>query len=177
MGGWRGGRSRKLSLLVLIISLALIALSFSGCLGNGEGEGGNEEVIASLTIDFMTSEVNSEISIHPGNLTVWEEVNGHWTVDSEANEDRTVWVFKNLSCQPTVLDLMEEAASVGGFELKTSRYTGLGTMVIAIDDVENEVQGRGWQYEVNGEYANLAVNAKGISDGDQVVWKYSQAPW
>ncbi|MBM4237713.1 MAG: DUF4430 domain-containing protein [Euryarchaeota archaeon] len=150
---------------IAILATVLLA----GCLGGGE----SVETHATLVIDFN----GPEGPIHPGNLTVWIKEGGDWVLHTQENEGLTVWKFVNVTSVGTVLELTERAAEIGGFEIELRQYVGMGTFVEGIGGVQNERPGRGWQFEVNGEYATKSCDQWALNEGDMVSWKFAEMPW
>lgn len=165
-----GLKSGSLAWLVIVVAV-VAAVVLSGCLSGGEG--GNEQRSASLVVDFN----GPGGSINPGNVTTWTEVGGVWTSETQSNGGRTVWIFRNATSGPKVLDLVEACSSIGGFEVDTKHYVGMGTFIEAIGGVQNERPGRGWQYDVNGQYAGQACDLYTLNDDDIVTWVFADMPW
>jgi hypothetical protein len=90
-----------------------------------------------------------------------------------SNGGKTVWVFNNVTSGSTVLDLVEECSKIGGFEIVTKHYIGLGTLMESIGGVHNEKPGRGWQYYVNGQYATKACDLFAMDNNDVVTWMFA----
>jgi hypothetical protein len=155
-----------------VIAVAVIAaIMLSGCLSGGEG--GNEQRTASLVVDFN----GSGGSISPGNVTTWTKVGDVWTSETHSNGGRTVWIFRNVTSGPKVLDLVKACSDIGGFGIVTKSYVGMGTFIETIGDVQNERPGRGWQYDVNGQYAGQACDLYALNDYDVVTWVFADMPW
>ncbi|MBC7107495.1 MAG: DUF4430 domain-containing protein [Methanomassiliicoccales archaeon] len=162
--------NRLICKVIIIAAIAAIFL-FSGCLG---GERAAEKVTATLIIDFN----GPEGTIKPGNMTVWQEINGQWKiVESNENAGKTVWIFRNVSNVSNVFELTQRAAQIGNFTLDVHHYLGMGYFIEAIAGVENEKPGRGWQYWVNDEYAMKACDQWYLKNGDVVRWKFAEASW
>jgi len=160
----------RMRLISVLVAVVVITIPFSGCLGDD----GGGEVTATVTIDFN----GPEGSINPGNTTIWKQVNGEWVMNTTENENgTTIWIFIDLKCEPNVLALLNAASEVAGFSVDSERYGYMGSLVTAIDGIENESPGRGWQYDVNGEYALEAADKHEIVDGDKVLWKFATSPW
>ncbi len=154
---------------VLVGTTILAALLLAGCLGGGE----SVDTRATLVIDFN----GPEGPIHPGNLTVWSQEGGEWILETEENDGTTVWLFVNVTSISTVLELTERAAEIGGFEIELRQYAGMGTFVEGIGGAQNERPGRGWQFEVNGEYATKSCDKWTLNEGDMVRWAFAEMPW
>ncbi|QLH75261.1 MAG: DUF4430 domain-containing protein [Methanomassiliicoccales archaeon] len=154
---------------VVLVALAAVIISVIVLFGfpaNGDNEG---EVTTDITIDF----IDGAPSLNPGNLTTWTFIDGEWNVTSVDNGGHTVWVFKGISSGPNCYLQLMAAAEVGGF-IVGEESQPLGTLITSIAGVENEIPGAGWQYYVNGVYANRACNFVDIKDGDEVVWKFQK---
>lgn len=159
-------------LACLTITLAVVAaIMASGCLSSGDG--GNEQRTATLVVDFNGSGGH----VNPGDKTIWTKVGNVWTSEKQSNNGHTIWVFRNVTFESKVLDLLEACSVIGGFEVVAKNYVGMGTFVEAIDQVHNEVPGRGWQYDVNRQYANQACNLYALNDQDVVTWMFADMPW
>lgn len=157
---------------IVWLATALIvvsALAFSGCLSSGNPE----QRTATLVVDFS----GPLGGINPGNTTTWAHDGDEWIADTETGDGRTVWIFSNVTSVSTVLDLLEAAATIGGFSIETRSYVGMGTFVESIGGVWNELPGRGWQYDVNGEYATIACDRYTLADGDVITWIFADMPW
>lgn len=164
----------KLKRIIIFLVTATIAVTliFSGCTGE---ENQVEKVSATLIIDFN----GPEGSINPGNITVWRTSMSYpdqWQIaEVHENNGRTVWIFENITGITNVLELLERAAEIGEFAVNGRRYQlPEGYFIEAIDGVQNENPGRGWQYYVNGEYALKACDKYNLSDGDVVLWLFKE---
>lgn len=69
-----------------------------------------------------------------------------------------------------VLDTTESVLSVG-----VSWYGNLAFVESIAGVVNSQVEGRWWQYWVNGELGPVAANAYQVSDGDSIVWRYTDS--
>jgi len=67
-----------------------------------------------------------------------------------------------------VLDTTESVLSV-----EVSWYGNMAFVESIVGVVNNQVEGRWWQYWVNGELGPVAANAYQVSDGDSIVWLYT----
>jgi hypothetical protein len=156
------------SLAWLVVTVTVVAaVMLSSCLSGGDG--GSEQRTASLIIDFK----GNGGSTNPGNLTTWTKVENTWMPATLSNGGKTVWVFNNVTSGSTVLDLVEECSKIGGFEIVTKHYIGLGTLMESIGGVHNEKPGRGWQYYVNGQYATKACDLFAMDNNDVVTWMFA----
>jgi len=129
-----------------------------------------DTVTATLTIDF----VNAASPTDPGNLTTWKKVGGVWTKTSVANGGHSVWVFENLTSKPSCFAQLQAAESIGGFRDTNSTYSLIGGVKIeSLAGLENQNGGGpGWQYWVDGVYANRSSSLFYLSNGDEVTWMY-----
>jgi len=153
--------------VVVALFSVILAIAFLGCLGGDEG--GHEEVLSSLTIDFM----GERGVINPGHMTVWENVSGYWHLAVYPNLNMTEYVFLNISAS-NCLEQIERAGDLAGFEIEATYYSSFGSWIVnSVDGVENQVIGRGWQFWVNGEYAVEGADKVELVEGDQVTWKYA----
>jgi hypothetical protein len=129
-----------------------------------------QTVRSTITIDF----VDSASPTDPGNLTTWTMVNGVWTKSSVPNDGHSIWVFVNLTSRPTCFAQLHAAESIGGFaDMNTSYAQVGGVLIVSLAGLENQYSGGpGWQYYVNGVYAQRSCSLYYLSNGDQVVWMY-----
>ncbi len=77
------------------------------------------------------------------------------------------------------VDLAMGLARQGAGEPLQFRYTGSGEtgFLTSIGGVENEgVGGRNWQYEVNGERAQVGFCVQPLEPGDGVLWTLAPQP-
>ncbi len=85
-----------------------------------------------------------------------------WTVD--CSMERTT--------NNTVYRLLEECAETNGFEIEGTIWEPYDAIFVdSINDLENG-QGRFWQYYVNENYGDISSDRRGLSDGDQVEWRW-----
>jgi hypothetical protein len=74
----------------------------------------------------------------------------------------------------TVLDAMNTVAKhPRGIEV---RYRGRGstTLLVRIDDLENEGNGRNWIYRVNHKLADRGIGAYRLASGDTILWRFEK---
>ena len=151
----------------LLISLLLLgAVGVTGCV---EEEGPPETFTpTSLTIHFN----EGGGSIHTGNLTTWNCVDGKWEVTSVDGGGETTYLFLNLSAD-NCLGQLEYAADVAGFEIDKSSFSVPGGWLVeGIDGLETEVPGPAWQFWVNGGYSDHSADQIDLVEGDEVEWRY-----
>jgi hypothetical protein len=129
-----------------------------------------QTVTSTITIDF----IDSASPNNPGNLTTWTMINGVWTKTSVPNDGHSVWVFRNLTSKPSCFAQLQAAESIGGFGDTNSTYSAIGgVLIVSLAGLENQNNGGpGWQYYVNGIYAQRSCSLYYMSNGDQVVWMY-----
>ena len=74
--------------------------------------------------------------------------------------------------EETILGLLLKAASDHGFEVDFTPPSGeMGAFVKSIGGVENSKE-KFWQFWVNGEYGQVAMDQQEIKDGDLVEIKF-----
>jgi hypothetical protein len=129
-------------------------------------------VTATLTIDFAESQAPA----YEGNLTTWTEVDGSWTTSTVSNGGHSIWVFENMTSKSNCYEQLMAASAIGHFPMHVQNQT-LGTFVDNIAGIENQDPGAGWQYYINGIYANRACNLNAISNGDEIIWIYQLDPF
>jgi hypothetical protein len=85
-----------------------------------------------------------------------------WTVDCAM--DRTT--------NNTVYRLLKECAETNGFGIEGTVWEPFDAIFVdSINGLENG-QGRFWQYYVNEKYGEMSSDRRGLSDGDQVEWRW-----
>jgi hypothetical protein len=129
-------------------------------------------VTTTLSIDFSEWQAPA----YSGNLTTWTKVDGSWTITSVPNDGHGVWVFKNITSKSNCYEQLLAASSLAQFSVHVQNQT-LGTLVDAIAGVENQHPGAGWQYYLNGVYANRACNLNAINNGDEILWIFQLDPF
>ena len=76
----------------------------------------------------------------------------------------------------TVLGLLDAAAEEGNFAIETEYYSGLGSLVTSIAEVENGREHEGeelnWIYYLNGELGTVGAGSQTLDDDDLVEWKF-----
>jgi hypothetical protein len=129
-----------------------------------------DTVTSTLTIDF----VGASSPTDPGNLTTWKKVGGEWAKTSVANNGHSVWVFENITSKPTCYAQLLVAEGIARFTDTNTPYLGLGGIIIdGMAGLENQKNGGpGWQYYLNGVYANRSCSLNYLSNGDTVLWMY-----
>jgi hypothetical protein len=156
------GKDIALIAIAAVIIVVIVAFGFPSPGGSGG------QVTATLTIDF----VDADALFNPGNMTTWEKVGGSWQATTESNANHSVWVFKNVTSESNCYLQLLAASSIGGFKVVTDNQT-LGILVTSIAGLTNQLSGGpGWQFYVNGAYANRACNLVGVESGDRIEWKY-----
>lgn len=69
-----------------------------------------------------------------------------------------------------VLDTTESV-----FAVKVSWYGNMAFVESIAGVLNNQVEGRWWQYWVNGELGPVAANIYQVGDGDSIVWLYTRS--
>ena len=72
----------------------------------------------------------------------------------------------------TVFSLLEELARRENFEIETAFYPEMGIFVKKIGEAEGGTDNKWWQYWVNGNLGEVAVDKEEIKTGDTVEWKF-----
>lgn len=152
----------------MVFLVVAITLMCSGCvtLRNKDNSGmGNGTV--DMIIDFNGAEVEGYApGIYEWNGSAMALVNTSKDVEfrySIAVDAPGVSVY-------SVLVALSKAA---GFNVKTRTYS-YGIFVEAIAGVENEgVDGRNWQYWVNGRYGEVSCDNKAVYGGDIIEWRFT----
>lgn len=78
-----------------------------------------------------------------------------------------------IPASTTALELLTSLSEQHGFTLRTKEYVGLGSLVELIGMYENGMDGKYWQYYVNGALAPVGASAYEVHSGDIVVWKFT----
>jgi hypothetical protein len=74
----------------------------------------------------------------------------------------------------TVLDTLNDARQhARGITFK-SRGSGATAFVYAIDEQENEANGRAWLYKVNGQLADRSCGIFELQPADTVLWTFDK---
>ena len=74
----------------------------------------------------------------------------------------------------TVLDAMQAIAKHPRGIRFSHRGTGARALLVRIDDLENQPNGRNWLYRVNGKLADRSFGIRKIEKGDTVLWKHEK---
>ena len=155
-----------LAIIAVVIVAVIVIFGFPS-----QGQTGSM-VTATLTIDFAESHAPA----YPGNLTTWSKVDGSWTIASVPNAGHSIWVFENITSVSNCYGQLVAASNLGHFAMHVQNQT-LGTFVDNIAGIQNEDPGAGWQYYINGVYANRACNLNAISNGYDVRWIFQLDPF
>jgi hypothetical protein len=139
-----------LIIIAVVIVAVIVVFGFPS-----QGLTGNT-VTATLTIDFAASQAPA----YAGNLTTWTKVDGSWAI----------------STVPNCYEQLMAASSLGHFTMHVQNQT-MGTFVDGIAGLHNQDPGAGWQYYINGVYANRACNLNAIINGDEIIWIYQLDPF
>jgi len=83
----------------------------------------------------------------------------------------TTVVFHNISAR-TPFSALETACSIAGWSLKYDNYS-YGKLVVSVNGYTNGDNATYWQYWVNGVYASVSSDSYMLSDGDAVLWSFS----
>ena len=91
------------------------------------------------------------------------------------------WTFDYLNIDTnnaTVADFLFECAEIHGFEVESQYFSGYNSYYItSINGIKEGIDGRYWQYYVNGEYADVGCSKYVLNDNDLVEWKFEPNPW
>jgi hypothetical protein len=150
--------------VVIIAVIVVFGFPSQGLIGN--------TITATITIDFAEAQAPA----YAGNLTTWTKVDGSWAISTVPNGNHSVWVFENITSKSNCYEQLMAASSLGHFTMHVQNQT-LGTFVDSIAGVQNQDPGAGWQYYINGVYANRACNLNAISNGDEIIWIYQLDPF
>lgn len=72
-----------------------------------------------------------------------------------------------------LFQLLQLTVEERGIEFDYKEYSGLGTLVTRIGELENGEDGKYWQYWVNGEYAKIGSSSYIPKVGDLIEWKFT----
>jgi hypothetical protein len=88
---------------------------------------------------------------------------GHgWTIDCAMNS----------TTNNTVYRLLKECAQVKGFDVEGTIWEPYEAVFVdSINGLDNN-DGRFWQYYVNDKYGEISSDRRGLSNGDQVEWRW-----
>jgi len=101
-----------------------------------------------------------------------ETVNADLILDFGASEEKVATYSGIRTTEKTVLGLLLQAATDYGFEVDYTPPNGeVGAFVKSIAGMENTSE-RFWQFWVNGEYGQVAMDQQEIKDGDFVEVKF-----
>ncbi len=161
-------KAKDVALIIIAVVIVAVIVVFGF---PSQGLTGNT-VTATLTINFA----GSQAPAYPGNLTTWTLVDGSWVISTVPNDGHSVWVFKNMTSKSNCYEQLIAASSLGHFSMHVQNQT-LGTFVDSIAGIHNQDPGAGWQYYINGVYANRACNLNAISNADEIMWIYQLDPF
>lgn len=84
-------------------------------------------------------------------------------------EENTVLKDENvkISEKTSVFEMLQRIADV-----EYQEYPGVGVYVTSIDN-KAATESKWWIYQVNGVYPNVAADKYIVTDGDNIVWKYT----
>ena len=91
------------------------------------------------------------------------------------NQSREV-LLVDISGQPSVAELMQQAKADGRLAMEAEDYGGsMGLFITAINATKNGDQpGHYWRFYVNGKLAPAGVSATVVKAGDQIEWRFEQ---
>jgi hypothetical protein len=75
----------------------------------------------------------------------------------------------------TVLDAMKAASEHPRGIALEYRGRGATSLLLRIDDLKNEGDGRNWVYRVNGKLADRGVGVYRLRSGDAILWRFETA--
>jgi hypothetical protein len=153
----------------ILVGVAAVVIALAAAFYLSTLSGPSTAVSTTLTIDFYSA----SSPINPGNTTTWTWDGSSWSVDTEVNlSGNSVWIFKDLPSDSDCLSQLLAAKTAANFTVETETFP-MGIKVNGIAGLVNQNGGGpGWQYYVNGVYANKACNLYTISNGDSVSWQY-----
>jgi len=73
----------------------------------------------------------------------------------------------------TVLGALQQAAKHPRGIKPAIQGSGEFTLVIAIDELKNEGNGKNWMYKVNGKFADRSCGIHKLAAGDEVTWVFT----
>ena len=73
----------------------------------------------------------------------------------------------------TVLAALQQAAKHPRGIKPATQGSGEFTLLISIDELKNEGNGKNWLYRVNGKLADKSCGIQKLSAGDVVTWQFS----
>lgn len=84
-------------------------------------------------------------------------------------EENMVLMDENvqISEKTSVFEVVRKIADV-----EYQEYPGIGVYVTSIDN-KAATETKWWLYQVNGVYPNIAADKYIVTDGDNIVWKYT----
>lgn len=116
------------------------------------------------------------------NTTVTASIEIHFNADYASGQDRNDTYLNDsyevtlTTDSSTVLGLLDAAADNGNFEVETKYYSGMGSLVTAIAEVENGHEYEGetlyWIYYLNGEEGTVGAGSQTLAEDDLVEWKF-----
>lgn len=88
--------------------------------------------------------------------------------------DGTQLCFKVLPWRDsmTVMDALTAASQHPRGPRISKRGRGRSTFVTAIDDLQNEGNGKNWLFSVNGKTSKVGAGARQLDAGDEILWEY-----
>lgn len=139
---------------IILLSLALLLLLFSGCRSLTPKQQSQEENIPPATEE--KSEKN-EVSL---------------SIDF-GNEQSKTFILE-FEEEKTVYDLLEELEKQNKIELGTKEYD-LGILIEAIDGIKNGQDNKYWLYYLNEQMAPVGVSEQKVSNGDKIEFRFEES--
>lgn len=143
------------------VVFVLLILLFTG-FNPLHNEGKTDDLLPQIT---LTVAFNGKPAASPAQ---WFLDGGVWKFVS--GNSSTV-VFHNISAR-TPFSALETACSIAGWSLRYDNYS-YGRLVVSVNGYTNGDNGTYWQYWVNEVYASVSSDSYMLSDGDAVLWSFS----
>ncbi|MBQ8622891.1 MAG: DUF4430 domain-containing protein [Oscillospiraceae bacterium] len=139
---------KSLSFILCIVLIAAMALFATGCNGNTQEDGGENQ-----------AQPNTEATVLGEGETVFDFV----VVDKDGNETKFEIHTNKTVVGEALLDLELIAGDEGEFGLYVKTVNGI--------TADYEVDGTYWAFYINGEYAITGVDSTPITDGEVYTFK------
>jgi len=135
------------SIPVVVVTLLLVIISFSGCISTSVEQGTHLERVENVSMKIVSSGWNiNYLNVTTNNVTVADFL---------------------LECA----EYYGFSVKADNWESYDSLF------IESINDIENGKDGRYWQYYVNGEFANVGCSRYYLKNNDVVEWRFEQSPW
>ena len=135
------------SIPAVLVALILVIVSFTGCISNSSEQGDPKEVVDNVSMRITSSK---------------------WNVSYEDVTTSNV----------TVADFLFECAEYYDFTVEGDYYASYDSYFIeSINDLENGIDGKYWQYYVNDEFANVGCSKYYLNGSDVVEWRFEEPRW